>query len=361
MPDSALVFNFFSLFCAFVMGVAIQRGSTCTYTAFYEALNHKNSLPLRALGYSALWVSVGLALAIAIQGEAPLHSKGYGINALTVLGGVLLGVGAFVNKACTFGSIAKLGAGHWAYAAMPIGFFAGCLLFEHYLAHLMPDILPPLLQTPPIVHFYPIILGAAALWAVLKIASAMKDYLVKHRSGKRCLAQRRAIRGRWVWTPSQATFVIALCFLCLYLRDGAWSYPSVLMQLAQQGSGTQSGLEGKAPLLAWHGLLALALWGGAIAAGLQARHHKGIADKGTADKGAAPRYRLDFFRPDFFKQVGRCFAGGAIMAWGSLLIPGSNDSLLLLSLPLMWLYGLIALASMGLTLIALQRLQMRAH
>ena len=31
----------------------------------------------------------------------------------------------------------------------------------------------------------------------------------------------------------------------------------------------------------------------------------------------------------------RCFAGGLLMGWGSLLIPGSNDGLMLVGMPLL--------------------------
>ena len=58
--------------------------------------------------------------------------------ALTLIGIALLlgllGLGAFVNRSCVFGSIAKLGSGHWAYAATPAGFFLGCLMAAHVVS-----------------------------------------------------------------------------------------------------------------------------------------------------------------------------------------------------------------------------------
>jgi hypothetical protein len=48
-------------------------------------------------------------------------------------------------------------------------------------------------------------------------------------------------------------------------------------------------------------------------------------------------------------HVLRCAAGGALMASGSLLLPGSNDALLLLGLPLLWLNAWVAVALMGVT------------
>jgi toxin CptA len=49
-------------------------------------------------------------------------------------------------------------------------------------------------------------------------------------------------------------------------------------------------------------------------------------------------------------QLMRCFAGGAVMGWGSLLIPGSNDGLILVGMPLLWPYAWLAFASMCATI-----------
>jgi len=45
-------------------------------------------------------------------------------------------------------------------------------------------------------------------------------------------------------------------------------------------------------------------------------------------------------------QLLSCFAGGVVMGWGSLLIPGSNDGLILVGIPLLQPYAWLAFASM---------------
>jgi toxin CptA len=55
----------------------------------------------------------------------------------------------------------------------------------------------------------------------------------------------------------------------------------------------------------------------------------------------------------------QCFAGGLLMGWGSLLIPGGNDGLILLGLPLLWPYAWVAFGTMALS-IALARLMQRS-
>jgi toxin CptA len=41
-----------------------------------------------------------------------------------------------------------------------------------------------------------------------------------------------------------------------------------------------------------------------------------------------------------------CFIGGVLMGWGSLLIPGGNDGLVLVGMPLLWPYAWLAFATM---------------
>jgi len=48
-------------------------------------------------------------------------------------------------------------------------------------------------------------------------------------------------------------------------------------------------------------------------------------------------------------RVLRCLIGGVLMAWGSLLIPGSNDGLILIGMPLLWPYAWVAFLVMCLT------------
>ena len=55
----------------------------------------------------------------------------------------------------------------------------------------------------------------------------------------------------------------------------------------------------------------------------------------------------------------RCFAGGLLMGWGSLLIPGGNDGLILIGMPLLWPYAWVGFATMCLTIAGAQVLQRR--
>jgi toxin CptA len=56
-------------------------------------------------------------------------------------------------------------------------------------------------------------------------------------------------------------------------------------------------------------------------------------------------------------QLARCFAGGVLMGWGSLLIPGGNDGLVLVGMPLLRPYAWVAFVAMCVTIGAAQWVQ----
>ncbi len=49
-------------------------------------------------------------------------------------------------------------------------------------------------------------------------------------------------------------------------------------------------------------------------------------------------------------EVARCLLGGALMGAGSMMIPGSNDGLLLTGLPLFWPHAWVAFGVMCATI-----------
>jgi toxin CptA len=119
-----------------------------------------------------------------------------------------------------------------------------------------------------------------------------------------------------VWNPHAATTVIGVTFLFMFLLVGAWAYTDVLAELARGMAGS----------LVARGVLLLALLVGAMLGGY-----------------AAGRWRST---PVSFAQLAKCLAGGLLMGWGSLLIPGGNDGLILVGMPLLWPYAWVAFLAM---------------
>ncbi len=296
---------------ALLMGFAIQRGATCTVAAVDELLVKRSARRLASLAEAALWVAGGLLLArLAMQ--LPVLPAGHALGPWTIAGAALLGLGAWVNGACVFGAIARFGSGEWAYALTPLGFFLGCLSAGLLFGAPAPQPLAagsPVLALPPVAGALFI---AFAAWRVVGLAW----------HGRRLFAQR-------LWAPHAATSVIGVSFVVMLLAVGAWAYTDLLADLAR-GMGERVG-ERVALALA---LLAGAAWGGASAGRWQAR------------------------RPAV-AQLLRCTAGGALMAWGTLLIPGSNDGLILIGMPLLWPYAWVAFATMCASIALAMRLAAR--
>ena len=296
--------------CAGVMGFAIQRGATCTVAAMDEVVNKRRFQRLLSMGEASLWVVSGLLIANAL-GLLGTMPAGYAISLATIAGGVLLGIGAFVNRACVFGAIARLGSGEWAYVATPIGFYAGCLSLPYlYTAPAAQKLAygSPVLQA----SLWVAVLAGAVM--VVRLLAALRP--VEGAVEKSVVTRLREGVAQHIWSPHAATTVIGISFFFMLLLVGAWAYTDVLAELAR---GISRNLVARSALL-------LAMLAGAIVGGF-----------------TAGRF---MHTPITLSQLLRCFAGGVLMAWGSALIPGGNDGLILVGIPLLWPYAWLAFLTM---------------
>jgi toxin CptA len=310
---TGLVFVVVAL-CAGTMGFAIQRGATCTVAAVDEVVRRSGAGRLIALVEASVWVAGGLLIAHRLHWVAQVPA-GYALSGWTLAGAALLGIGAFVARACVFGAIARLGSGDWAYAATPLGFYLGCLsvsaIFAPAAAQAL-DASPVFLAAPEITVW---LVAALAVW---RIAAP----LIEHRGKLRALTMRR------LWSPHAATIVIGLTFLVMLVLAGTWAYTDVLADLAR-GMVRDVGVRA---------VLLMCLLTGAIVGGW-----------------TAGRLRFTRIRA---VALARCLGGGVLMGWGSLLIPGGNDGLVLVGMPLLWPYAWAAFATMCVTIGSAQSLQL---
>jgi toxin CptA len=301
--------------CAVTMGFAIQRGATCTVAAVEEVVARRGAGRLIALVEASAWVAGGLLIAHSLHwlAQAP---TGYAVTGWTVAGAMLLGIGAFVTRACVFGAIARLGSGDWAYAATPLGFYLGCVSVNSVFAPTAAQGLgasPVFLAAPAAMAW--LIVGLL-IWRVATPLAAHRGML-------------RELLGRRLWSPHAATVVIGLAFLVMLVLAGTWAYTDVLADLA---NGMAQDVVARTALL-------ICLLAGAIVGGWTAG-------------------RLHFTRVRA-ASLARCLIGGVLMGWGSLLIPGGNDGLILVGMPLLWPYAWVAFATMCLTIGSAQWVQLR--
>lgn len=292
--------------CAATMGFAIQRGATCTVAAVEEVVARRGAGRLIALVEASAWVAGGLLIAHRLHWLAHVP-MGYALTGGTFAGAVLLGIGAFVTRACVFGAIARLGSGDWAYAATPLGFYLGCVSVTWVFA-------PAAAQG---LGTSPVVLGAPAATAWV-VAGLFVWRVAMPLVGQRGML--RDLLGRRLWSPHAATVVIGLTFLVMLVLAGAWAYTDVLADLA---SGMVHDVAARTVLL-------ICLLAGAVVGGW------------TGGRPRVARVRA--------ATLARCLVGGVLMGWGSLLIPGGNDGLILVGMPMLWPYAWAAFATMCLTI-----------
>jgi toxin CptA len=292
--------------CAGVMGYAIQRGATCMVAAVDEVVSLRRATRLVALGEAALWVTGGLFIAHAL-GILRTPPSGFALTIFAAVGGALLGAGALLNRACVFGTIARFGSGEWAYAVTPLGFFVGCLTVGPLVAEAMPT---PVHTASP--------LFALPIWAAVALSPllAWRAYVAAQAARNRGLVAH-------VWSPHLATAIIGLAFVVMLLTVGGWAYTELLADWARGGMTINS-----LP----RGLLFLLLLVGAVAGGWTSR-------------------RIGLTLPPL-RSLLRCFCGGWLMGMGSLLIPGGNDGLILIGVPLFQPHAWVATGSMAATIAA---------
>jgi len=227
-----------------------------------------------------------------------------------------LGLGAFINRACVFGAIARFGSGEWAYAATPAGFYVGCLTAEPLFgaSH------PTRLVAGSIVFSTPVVVG----WLVVAaLACRMGTAVFRQR------ASWRTLMTESLWSPHAATTVIGVAFLALMVLVGPWAYTDALAELAR---GSTHSLPARLSLGAF------LLMGAALGGWTAGRWRPARVDAAA---------------------LLRCLGGGALMGWGSLLIPGSNDGLILVGMPLLWPYAWVAFLTMCAAIGAAHWLQSR--
>jgi toxin CptA len=285
-----------------VWGYATQRGGACAVASIVEVVTERRLGRLLALVESSLVVAAGLVL-LNRAGLLPAVPRGYSASAMTVAGGVVFGLGAFLNRSCAIGTIARIGSGQVAYVATLVGYFLGCLLMSRWFQPVRLAGEPSLVAT---TWTLPVVIG---LGVALRLFTGG---LSAWKSGS----------GRplpYTWPPHVATTIAAVAFLVVLLTAGGWTYSGALAALAR---GETFDATHEASLFA-------ALLAGAVAGGWTS--------------GLRPR------KPRVAK-VGRCFCGGGMMGIGATLIPGGTDGLTLVGMPLLWPYAWLAFVTMCITI-----------
>lgn len=276
----------------FVLGFALNHGTICTVIATSELVSEKRPARFIALLECALWA----ALAYAIVDVAPTMRQGWSPLAHLVPAAILFGIGAYVNGACVFGSVAHFGNGDVAYLCALVAASA----VSHVEA--LFDVVPNRPAASAALSHGPELVGIALLAVVaLRFIVSM---------GSEPNFRRLTF----------AMGAIGICFTMLTVLHPEYSIVASVRTIASRPAETA--------------VISFCLLGGSLASGTH-KHRRFMLKWPTAE------------------SVARRTLGGFLMGLGALLIPGSNDTVLLTGFPMgAWQAALVYLLLVT-TLVAL--------
>jgi uncharacterized protein len=299
---------------AFVLGFAAHRASVCTVRAIAEVVGARTAYMLASIGKSAVWVIAITLPFFWLMSMTAMELGGWSLTSFALLGGFLFGVGAGVNGACAFSTMARFVDGEGGMAITVLGFALGVLGFValvdlHWLAR--PEPAPNLIGL--VSGWAWLIEALIVLWALYEIARLWRA------------RPRGASLAELVFAPqyrlSTAALLIGMAGSVIFLLVGSPGYTTTLLDAVEGYLGMQV-----VPSIARWSLL-FALFAGMATSTLQRKS-----------------FRLDW-RPQ--SAWLRHMIGGTLMGFGTALVPGGNDALVLYGIPSLSRHALPAFFAMA--------------
>ncbi|MBZ9793784.1 YeeE/YedE family protein [Rhizobium sp. 3T7] len=258
---------------SFILGFAMNHGSICTFIATTELVLKRRPARFLALAECAIWA----AIAYVVLEKLPTMHDGWAPLAHMIGAAVLFGVGVYVNGACIFGSVGHFGNGELEFGFTFLGILA--ILSLDTLFSLRGDPMP-FSGTPPLA--LETLLFALAAFLVLRLGLSLKsetNYL------------RLTVAMTTIGVTSAALSAFASSFSITTSIGSLLSIPV-----------TSS-------------LIFVCMTMGSFISARSRRH----------------RFSLSW---PTWRSLLRKTVGGLLMGFGALLIPGGNDTLLLVGLPM---------------------------
>lgn len=257
---------------SFALGFSLNRGSICTVIATADLVARKRPARSIALLEAAVWAG----LVYAVLSMSPFMPEGWLPLGYLVVGTVLFAVGSYVNGACVFGSVGLFGNGEIEFALVFVGIF-----IVKYIEPLT-DLLP---AQPPLSM--PLQGGALPLVGILAALLLGRFFLTRpEEKGFRIVGVTMAAAG--------ITFALLVTLTPLFsITASIETIVSVPVAGAVMIIGMSLGSLTSAVLRETRFKIKWPTWQGVI------KH----------------------------------LAGGMLMGLGAVLIPGGNDTLLLVGLP----------------------------
>jgi len=268
-----------------VMGISVKLANTCLFAASEQLVKFKNPSKLMEVVNSWLWIILMItALQITIGFNVPI--KSYAVSWLSVGGGILLGLGAYKNKACAIGAISKIGDGNLNYLFTPIGMLISVFVFYQLNINR-----PQMTMESSIVTQNPI---AFLLISLLSIV--LLYYILSKKNTEPKLSLKQLV---------QPTTIVAICFVLLILINTRWSYTELINDIAKNNFNISF----------MRVLLCLIFFAAVVLGGLY--------------------FKTFQFRSFKLNTILNCIIGGALIGFGSQLVVGSHDTITLYGFPLL--------------------------
>ncbi|MFM9852127.1 MAG: YeeE/YedE thiosulfate transporter family protein [Sphingomonadaceae bacterium] len=290
----------------FVAGYITQRARTCAVSAAFEIVKRQRAHRLAGFLLAAACSFFTLSL-LSLFG--PGLFSGFARqwpSALTVIGGIIFAVGAWTNGRCSLGTIARLGSGDLSRIGTLVGMFAGIALSL--------SLFPPKMMNHEAMTLFAN-LSPGALIGIAAVNLAIFAYIV--------LKSVPADFNTAQWPIWQSMTIVGIINGLLVWLAHDWSYTSLFSHIAKHDVRWIS--VGSASFVV--------LIGGAVTGAM-------VSNQWHLRAGAPREWLL-------------AAGGGVLMGVGIVLIPGGNDKMLLIGLPLVLPHLIIAYLVMYATLIGI--------
>ena len=303
-----MLFTLAVILVSFVVGFAMKRGGLCTYAAVLQIVHHKRFERMMVfLGASAWATLLVLPLYWSMPDKINL-SLTHDYLLIAVIGGSVLGIGAFINKGCFFGTFVQLVSGNLNYISTLFGLSAGTSIAHLYLNnHIPTDLIATDINEPNTVAFTWLV-GMAVFALLLVFGSKLS---------KESKINKLADLYAPSWQSHIYMMVIGIGGGLLYGTVNGWNYADVLANAITTLINKNAISPSTAAVLS-----TIAMILGGITAAVTAREF--------------------VIKPAKLLITLSCFIGGVLMGLASRLTPGGNDGLLLKGIPSFALHAIIA-------------------
>jgi uncharacterized membrane protein YedE/YeeE len=298
---------------AAILGFAAHRASVCTVRAVAEVLSARTVFMFGSVAKTVLWVSaITIPFLWLVPSATPV--PGWQLSSWALAGGFVFGIGAALNGACAYSTMARLVDGEGGMLVTIAGFAIGVFLFINLLGTgwvVRPRPTPTVVASA--LNWLLIIAALFLLWGIYELVRLWRTRPAG--TTLRTLVCARQYR------LSTAALLMGVASAALVLMYGPLGYTSTFEQVIEAGFGARPW----PTAVRW--LLLIAVLLGMLVS--------------TLERGS---FRVDF-RPR--RMWIRNLLGGLFMGLGVALIPGGNDALVLYAIPSLSPHALPAYLAMA--------------